>query len=77
MKYCYVLTLSSHLKASFNDYLSYLKRQIEEVPKPPIFLMRWGSIPRKRSVKEALREEIWASLPEQVRPDVGLGINYI
>lgn len=75
MKCCYILTLSNHLKASLNDYLPYLKQQIEEVPKPPIFLMRWGSAPRKRSVKEALREEIWPSLPKQVRPDVGLGIN--
>lgn len=48
--------MSSHLKASFNDYLLYLKQQIEEVPKPSLFLMRWGNIARKRPVKEALRK---------------------
>lgn len=37
--------------------------------------MRWGSIAGNRSVKEAPREEIWASVHKQVRPEVGLGIN--
>lgn len=46
------------------------------VPKATLFHMRRGTIARKKSVKEALGEEIWASVCKQNTPDACLGIKY-